>query len=401
MTEQELSDVKVLDLTEYVAGPYCTKMLADYGADVIKVERPSAGDPTRRMAPFPGDEPHLEKSGTFLLLNTNKKGITLNLASETGRKIFKGLVKDADILVESFKPGTMEELGLGWEELERINPNLVMTRITPFGQTGPYKKYEATDIVLMAMGFPMYVMRMPDREPLKYYGNVALFGCGNYAAAATMVGLWVAEQQGIGQVIDFSCIEAMHSSTNWMQDLHTSYTFTGRISEPIYLGIGAMPNGGYPCEDGYVYMIIEPEWWKKFVEMIEMPDLLERFPTIIELLDPSKREEIDTAVIPWLMERTKLELHELAGSKKINLSAVNTMEDVFNDRHLRERGAFVEIDHPVAGKFTYPGRPLVMPEAGWDLRMPAPLLGQHNEEIYGGLGYTKGDMVKLREGGVI
>ena len=138
MPEQALSDVKVLDLTWYIAGPYCTKLLADYGADVIKVERPGAGDPARSMGPFLGDDPHPEKSGLFLHLNTNKRGITLNLKSQACKRIFKELVKDVDILVESFSPRVMPSLGLGYEELEKLNPRLVMTSISNFGQTGPY-----------------------------------------------------------------------------------------------------------------------------------------------------------------------------------------------------------------------------------------------------------------------
>ena len=399
MPEQALSDVKVLDLTELIAGPYCTKMLADYGADVLKVERPGAGDPARGMGPFPGDEPHTEKSGLFLHLNTNKKGITLNLECETGRKICRELVKDADILVESFKPGTMEEMGMGWEELERISPKLVMTRITPFGQTGPYKDYKATEIVVMAMGGPMYATGINEREPVKYAGNVELYGCGGFAATATMVAFYVAEHEGVGQVVDFSMIEALHSCVNFQLNFHTGYQYTGEISaRASSIGFGLLPSGGFPCKDGYVYMIVDPGWWPKLVQLMEMPDLLERFPNVF---DSTRKDEFDAILLPWLLDRTKKELHMKAGALKLNLAAVNTMDDVFNDEQFGARGTFVEIDHPVAGKLTYPGRPFIMPDTPWQIRMPAPLLGQHNEEVYGKLGYAREDLVKLRERGVI
>ncbi|MDY6844318.1 MAG: CoA transferase, partial [Thermodesulfobacteriota bacterium] len=155
MTEQALSDVKVLDLAWHIAGPYCTKLLADYGADVIKVERPGEGDLSRKMGPFFKDDPHPEKSGLFLFLNTNKKSITLNLKSEWGKKVIKELVKEVDIVVESFRPGVMARLGFDYETLEEINPKLVMTSLSSFGQTGPYRNFAASDLVIYGMGGSM------------------------------------------------------------------------------------------------------------------------------------------------------------------------------------------------------------------------------------------------------
>ena len=162
--EQPLSDVRVLDLTWYITGPYCTKLLADYGADVIKVEPPGGGDPARRLGPFLNDDPHPEKSGLFLHLNTNKRGITLNIECETGKRIFKELVKKADILVESFPPRVMPSLGLGYETLEKINPMLVMTSITDFGQTGPYRDFKGSELIYQGLGGPMYTTGTPDRR---------------------------------------------------------------------------------------------------------------------------------------------------------------------------------------------------------------------------------------------
>ena len=198
MADQSLSDVKVLDLTWYIAGPYCTKLLADYGADVIKVERPGSGDPARSLGPFLGDDPHPEKSGLFLHLNTNKRSITLNLKSEMGKKIFKELVKEADILLESFSPRVMPSLGLSYEELEKINPRLVMTSISNFGQTGPYRDFRLSELVLSAMGTAMYIQGVPEREPVKIGGTVIQFQVGNIAAVATIFALYGSEVRGIG-----------------------------------------------------------------------------------------------------------------------------------------------------------------------------------------------------------
>src|SRR4030043_1673381 len=172
MLEQALSGVKIIDLTWYISGPYCAKLLADYGAEVIKVEKAGEGDPARRMGPFFKDDPHPEKSGLFLHLNTNKQGITLNLKTATGKKILKELVKDADILVENFRPHVMPGLGLDYETLKKVNPRLVMVSISSFGQTGPYREFKAAEIVEYAMGGEMYSTGIAGREPLKLGGNV-------------------------------------------------------------------------------------------------------------------------------------------------------------------------------------------------------------------------------------
>ena len=219
MPEQALSDVKVLDLTWHIAGPYCTKLLADYGAEVIKVEKPEEGDPTRRMAPFFKDDPHPEKSGLFLHLNTNKKGITLDLKSATGKKIIKELVSKVDILVESFSPRVMPSLGLDYQTLEQINPKLVMVSISNFGQSGPYRDFKASEIVEYAMGGEMYSTGIADREPLKLGGNVTQYQAGTVAAVATVGALYAAEFQGTGQHVDVSIME---TSTCWPASWHSA-----------------------------------------------------------------------------------------------------------------------------------------------------------------------------------
>lgn len=196
--EMALSDIKVLDLTWYIAGPYCTKLLADYGAEVIKIEKPGCGDPARRMPPFFKDDPDPEKSGLFLHLNTNKRSITLNLKTEAGKDIFKKLVKKADIVVENFSPRVMSSLGLSYAELEKINPMIVMTSISNFGQAGPYRDFKASELVLSAMGSAMRSCGQPDREPLKLYGNVLQYQSGAVSAVATMGTLFGARTMGEG-----------------------------------------------------------------------------------------------------------------------------------------------------------------------------------------------------------
>ena len=188
MPDQALSHIKVLDFTQHLAGPYCTKLMADQGADVIKVERPGIGDVARRAGPFPGDAPHPEKSGLFLHLNTNKRGITLDLAAESGRDIARQLAAEADLVVESFRPGAMASFGLDYQALKAVNPDLVMTSISNFGQTGPYRDYRGSDIIFYAMGGEMSATGLPEREPLKLGPNSTLYQAGAAAGGGNFGG---------------------------------------------------------------------------------------------------------------------------------------------------------------------------------------------------------------------
>jgi len=190
MADQALSGVKVLDLTWYIAGPYCTKLLASSGAEVLKIEKPAEGDPARRIGPFLGDDPHPEKSGLFLYLNTGKRSITLDLKTGAGKGIFKELAREADLVVESFSPGTMARLGLEYETLEKLNPRLVMTSISNFGQNGRYRDYRSAHLVHNAAGGWMYSIGEPHREPLQVGGWVAYYVAGVSAAVATAAALY-------------------------------------------------------------------------------------------------------------------------------------------------------------------------------------------------------------------
>jgi crotonobetainyl-CoA:carnitine CoA-transferase CaiB-like acyl-CoA transferase len=406
MNEQALSEVKVLDLTWCISGPYCTKLLADYGAKVLKVERPGYGDPARKMGPFFKDDPHPEKSGLFLYLNTNKRGITLDLKSNWGKDVIKELIKDVDVLVESFSPGVMGRLGLSYEDLEEINPRLVFTSISNFGQFGPYRDYKASELIIYGMGGAMNEEGLPDREPLKKAtGTPILFSAGNMAALAVMIALYQAKVAGIGQQIDFSLMEAQMESVDRRMSCLLAYAYNNEITNrsdvrarPVY------PVGTYPCKDGWWGMNAMGIQWHTVGKMMGMPELIDdpRWNNMIVQTMPGHREEFMAIFIPWCLEHTKKECVEAAQMAQANCSPMNTMEEVVNDSHLRERGFWTEIDHPVTGKLTYPGRPFLAKDMPWLIRRPAPLLGQHNEEIYcGKLGYSKKDLVKLKETGCI
>ncbi len=406
MPEQALSDVKVLDLTWHIAGPYCTKLLAGYGAEVIKVERPGEGDPTRRMGPFFKDDPHPEKSGLFLHLNTNKKGITLNLKSATGEKILKALVSDADILVESFSPRVMPSLGLDYQTLEQINPKLVMVSISNFGQSGPYRDFRASEIVEYAMGGEMYSTGTADREPLKLGGNVTQYQAGTVAAVATMGALYGAECQEVGQHVDVSIMETQAGSTDRRIIYLLGYACAGVLTtrwppprEAVRMMI--LPQGVYPCKDGFINTLSLPQWWPRYLEAMGMPELKDD-PRFQNIFSAEAGMEFDAIWYSWLADHTREELFEIFREARIASAPVNSPEDLLEYAHLKERQYFTEIDHPETGKVTYPGAPFKMTETPCQAIHPAPLLGQHNEEIYCKLlGYSREELVKLRESGVI
>jgi len=403
MADQALSDIKVLDFSHFIAGPYCTKLLADYGAEVIKVERPDTGDGARRLGPFPGDEPNGEKSGIFLHLNTNKRGVTLNLKTAAAREIAFQLVKDSDIVVESFRPGTMAALGLDYATLKEINPRLVMTSVSNFGQTGPYRDYKGSEIIFYGMGGEMYSTGLEDREPVKLGGTVGLYQAGTIAAVATMGALFGAREDDVGQQVDVSIFETQISSQDRRTSALVGYQYTGEISPRLPLATSGYPFGIYPCQDGYFEWFGGLVYFPRVVTMLGNPEFLKdpRWHTPEAQTDPELVEEFNAYFLGWCLEHTKMELWELGQSNRVISAPVNTVEDVLNDPEFNKRGAFALMNHPEAGEVRIPGRPFIMGETPWDLRRPAPTLGQHNEEVLTGLGYSREDVVRLRQQGVI
>ena len=404
MAEQALSDVKVLDFTHYVAGPYCTKLLADYGADVLKIERPDGGDGARRLGPFPDDEPHPEKSGLFLHLNTNKRSLTLDLRTDEARAIVAELVRDVDIVVESFRPGTMAGFGLDYDSLRAINPRLVMTSISNFGQTGPYRDYKGSEIIFYGMGGELGTTGLEDREPVKMGGTVALYQAGATASVATIGALFAAREQEIGQHIDVSIMETQVGSIDRRMSLLLAYQYTGKISGRAPMGnAGSYPTGVYPTGDGYVEVTGGLRRFSGVVEMMGAPEAFKdpKWYTPEAQSDPDLREEFDEYFIPWCLERSKQDLWHEAQESRVLSGPLNTMEELADDPHFKERGTFAEIEHPVAGILRYPGRPFIMNESPWSVRSAAPLLGQHDDEVLSKLGYDEARIERLRDQHVI
>jgi crotonobetainyl-CoA:carnitine CoA-transferase CaiB-like acyl-CoA transferase len=397
--EKALSGVRVLDLTHRIAGPYCTKLLADYGADVIKVEKPGSGDGARAMPPFFRDEPGLETSGLFLYLNTNKRGLTLNLKSSAGRAILRELAGVADILVESFSPSVMPSLGLDYESLTEANPGLVMTSVSNFGQTGPYRDLAMSEIVADAMGGWMMVIGDPDREPLKPGGNQAQFVTGLMACVGTMTAFHGAELTGTGQYVDISIMESV---VYIQMNITQTYSYHDRVTKRLGNMVLPVPGSILPCRDGYIGAIaVTTSQWERLCEWMGMPELKDdpRFRT--RLARGEHWDDIQVLLLPWLMEHDAEELLAEAQKRRIPFGIPSSSERLLGSEHLKERGYFVQVDHAATGPVQYPGAQFRIGDLPQDLG-PAPLLGQHNAEVYGDLlGYSRADLVRMREQGVI
>ena len=400
MTEQALDGVKVLDLGERISGPYCAKMLAAFGAEVIKIERPGEGDGARRLGPFPQDRPHPERSAAFLYLNMGKKGITLDFRTATGLKILKDLIKTADVLVENFEPGVMSDLGLDYATLETLNPRLVMTSITGYGQSGPYRDYRMTSIAGYALSGHQYINGEPDREPLQGPGPQPEYQGGLHGFFGTLAALYSREDTNRGQQVDVSIMECM---TGFHQFTIIRYTYGGEIKprsgnryESTY------PVTIYPCKDGYVALSASsPLQQELLYSLVGKPELMED-PRFISPLDRfANADALDALLMPWFQERTREELFHTCEQWRVPCAPVTSPDELLDDPHFKEREFWVEVNHPEAGNLTYPGAPFRMSATPWK-KGRAPLLGEHNEEIYcQRLGYKREDLVRLREAGVV
>ena len=401
-----LDGYRVLDLSTMLTGPYCTRMLSDYGADVIKVD-PRGGDPARTQGPFLDDDPDTEKSGLFLFLNTNKKSITVDLESQSGQEIIKKLVEKSSILVENFKPGYLDKLGLGYRDLSQINPNLVMTSITNFGQTGPYRDWEGVDITIWAMGGAMKTSGNGMYEPLKMAGNIASFNVGSVASLATLTALWKAEMQSEGDHVDVPFFETFMGVIDRHVAQLVSHQYTGNIAQRAIPG-NRLASGARPVSDGY-FLITAPQGQVRFFErlmsMLGQEDHLHEHPWDDPAIrnEPETIEQFDSFYIPWMLERTKEEVTNLVREHGVLGGAVNTVGDLLQVPQYRDRGYWQEIDHPIAGAFEYPGYNFTphgvdMPK----MRRPAPLLGEHNTEILSNeLGYSPEELSAMIEQSVI
>ena len=395
-TSQALGGVRVLDLSQDIAGSFCARLLADYGAEVIKVE-PPAGAALRKQGPFHQDDPHAEKSLLFFVLNVNKMGITLDLEAASGRELFKKLAAGSQVVVESFKPGYLASLGLDYEALQALNQGLVLTSITPFGQTGPYSGHLGEELLCYAMGSIMSISGVSDQEPLKHGGFQAQYEGGLNGAGATAMALFHQSMTGQGQHLDV-CITECVSST--MLATQSMYAYTGGV-QARRPSEGALFGNPMACRDGWVIgQTGGGASWETLADFYGREELRQpRFAQAAERADNGA--EMDALMLEGIKDRGRWDLFHQASQARILFGLVQTPEDLANCPQLESRQFYREVEHPVMGALRLPAVLLEMSATPYQLRRHAPLLGQDNQEVYGWLGYTPQDLTRFRRMNII
>jgi formyl-CoA transferase len=393
-----LEGIRVLDLTQYEAGPSCTEILAWLGAEVIKIE-PPAGEPARRGL---SERPDMD-SWFFLLLNANKKGVTLNLKSPRGRELFAALAREADVVIENLGPGAMERLGLGYEELRRLNPRIIAASIKGFGSQGPYAEYKSFEWIAQAMGGVMSMTGAPDGPPMRATAGLGDTGSGLHCAIGILAAIVQRQATGVGQRIEV----AQQDSVVNLHRIHLrEYYQDGKPGSRVgNRARAAAPSNLYRCRpfgpNDYVYIhAATQEMWRALTRVVGHPELGDdpRFP------DQRSRvrhgDEVDALVEGWTEKHTKHEAMELLGAAGVPCGAVLDQGEVLGNAHLRARGMIVPVEHPVRGAFMMPGNPIQLSDSPTTVTR-APLLGEHNADVYGALGLDAAGLDGLKREGVI
>ncbi len=426
-TPAALDDIRVLDLAGEI-GHYCTKLLADLGADVIKVE-PPGGDPVRNLPPFYHDEVDPQKSLYWLNLNTSKRSVTLNIEDPEGRKLLEKLVARADVVVESFEPGYLDGLGLGYEGLAGIKPDIVLTSITGFGQTGPHAHYKAPDIVGVAMAGIMWLAGDPQDPPNAPPWRQGYVSASIIAAAGTLTALYHRDVHGEGQHVDVSMQEALSIAQEtamqmWdMVEMLRNRTGAGTILQITIPGIGA-----YECKDGYAYSFVGAPGGAPWSDLLQWmidegaaEDLTEEpyhdvcmnlnMPFLTGLMrDPASiagkiqaLNHIDEVLRRFIAGKGKWEMYEEGQRRRLLMGIVSTPEDIANTPQLQHRQWLTPMEHPeLHDTLQYPGPPYRLSETPWAIQRRPPLLGEHNTEIFSGeLGVEENELERLSAAGVI
>ena len=409
-----LKNCRALDLTDE-KGFLCGKILADLGADVIKIERPG-GDLSRNIGGFWGDTPDPEKSLYWFAYNSNKRGITLNIETPEGRELFTKLAATADFVIESFPPGYMDGLGLGYAELSRINKGIIMASVTPFGGEGIYRDFKDSDIVVMGMSGTLYQTGETDGPPVQISMPQACLHAGADAAVGSMIAYYSREMTGEGQHVDVS----MQQSAAWFQ---ANAIPTWELNHRILKRSGAFRAGMskdvgqrqvWPCKDGYVFfnVIGGRTGAKSLSALVDWMDSEGGATDFLLNMDWDNfdmftvtREEMDNISGPvgeFFRSHTRKELLAGAVPRGVSIGPLSSMEDLLNDECLRIRHFWKEIQHPELGTgITYPREFVKSTEHDYSTKFRAPLIGEHNGEVYGSIGLSEQDLVSMKETGVI
>ncbi|MDK2918211.1 MAG: hypothetical protein PWQ37_944 [Candidatus Petromonas sp.] len=392
-----LDGIKVLDLTRVLAGPFATMMLADMGAEVIKIEIPGRGDDSRQFGPFKNGE-----SSYYINLNRNKKGITLNLKSEKGKKIFLELVKQADVVMENYRPGTMEKLGLGYEDLKKVNPGLVYGCVSGFGHYGPYKDRAGYDIIGQAMGGLMSTTGWPDGEPTRTGTAMGDVLAGLSVTIGVLSALRYRDVTGIGQKVDVSLVDSVVAS---LEIINQIYLVDGKIPQRIGNRYESVyPYDSFRAKDGSLVIGCgNDKLWNKLCGIMGTPELAtdERYDKNPKRV--AKHKEVKEIVEKWTLTKNVDELIDIMLRAGIPCAPINNIEQVVKDPHIAgAREMFVEIEHPKAGNMKITGSHIKLYKTKPSVKTPAPLLGEHNDDILKKyLGYDDEEIKALKEKNVI
>ncbi len=409
-TLSALPNLRVLEIASLIPGPYCGKLLASLGAAVIKAEPPGVGDPARRRGPFPGDEPHPERSGLFLYLNTGKRGITLDLENPSGRDLLRQLVAHVDMVVHDYTPANAAAVGLDSDSLLTANPDVIVTAVTPFGSNGPYADYHAGHLAVFHAGGEGWLLpngvaldTFPDRPPIAAGANMGDYQAGLTAAVGALsaiynrlgaTGGFGATESARGQVVDASAQEAQLSVGYMPIQRHESEGITEtRFSR--YFRVG----GVLPAADGYVELLtLEPRQFEGLLAFMGNPDWAS--PDMFS--DPATHgPELNRHMREWFAQHTREWLYAEGQAHGVPIAPYYTPSEVFQSPQQRERAFYSEVDHPATGPLEYTGAPFQLSETPTVLER-APLLGEHNVEVYCGLlGYAAQDLAALGRAGAV
>jgi crotonobetainyl-CoA:carnitine CoA-transferase CaiB-like acyl-CoA transferase len=395
MTERALEGIKVIDLTSALSGPFCAMMLGDMGAEVIKVEEPTAGDMNRTLGPFIGGE-----GGYFLYANRNKRSITINLREERGREILLKLVKDADIFIENFRPGVKNRLRIDYETLKAINPRLIYCSISGFGQTGPWAERPGFDQIAQGMSGLMSVTGFPETGPTRVGVAIGDSACGVFAAFGILAALAERNRSGTGQYLETSLLEGLIAHLGFQA---VKYFGTGERPTPQGNDHATIaPYGTFKTRDGYINIAAgNLQMWERLCQALGLEPLLSdaRFQSNADRV--GNKGELRNTLEARLSERNSGEWVEFLNREGIACGPINSIDQVFADEQVLHQEMLLHADHPTAGKIQMVGFPVKMHRTPCKVSLPPPLLGQHTPEILKGLAYTEAEISTLKKDGVI
>ena len=392
-----LEGIRVVDLTRILAGPYCTMMLGDMGAEVIKIEHPQGGDDTRGWGP-----PFLNGVSTyFISINRNKKSLTLNLKDERGKELLRDLIRKGDVVVENFRPGTLDKLGFSWEEIHRINPAVIFASLSGFGQTGPRKNEPGFDVVIQGEGGIMSITGEPDGPPSKFGASIGDITAGMLAAQGVLLSLYHREKTGVGQMVDVGMLDGQVALLTYHAN---NYFGTGKL--PPRRGNkhpSITPYETYKCRDGYFNLGVgNDSLWRRFCDAMGLGHIKEDPKFAVNKDRVDNRLELQEILDPFFAEKTVGETIETLRGAGIPCGPINNLEQVLNEPQILAREMVVDIDVPVAGPTKVTGVPIKLSETPGAVRTPPPTLGQHTEEVLESvLGMDEAQRNVLRDEGVV